>query len=800
MLPPGIGLPALAIGGIAMSEFDLNEFLRSVHSTPQKKTATFDKDAFKRALNAPLRERIPRWSAPGCSALFVYSGSLDLLRIARGIAASSTRPAQIVRLASDDLRPGDARLLLHPLLHGQVLVLVSSAPSAIPARLAEYWPQFCENPGGYTAAVTRDLVLSSHLKPDPPGAVIVLQSSHLDRPSHHLTEWPLTESEAAEFADLADQFDAPIASAGRLPSDSEPLRDNQHAYRVYRELVNTIIGAGHERAIAESILRRAIRGTRATELEPDFLYHGIERVLYDQLFDQLRLLANHCKGISGGFRESEALPDVYAAALVVCANWHATSRDRPVVYRGQRNREWPVVPSFFRSNRDGSPPDLAARERRLATFVHLMRKARPELDERQCVAVAQHVWAEANTPTWLIDVTSDPLVALYFASSRGRSGDIGVVDQIVMVDWEKYVASRPDYPGGVILCSVPGIERLRRQSGLFLNAPRADLYQRYFPNRLWFDQHDGLAFTDALAESPVTTDFLLPPERDLEKMIARLDRARIKPKPLADRPPDPTSRLTAAHLLNTVSQREGVDELDPYHRTVLDVICELYTSPEKWAAGDNTAKFSLHRLDEVILRLVQFQRSGRRCHFETALEWSKTRLTDEEFGNLLDLGHLLWMQRYRIPPPVVAEEIARLIGDIGGLAPTLGGVTVPGPNDHVDTIVRALAVDRRWRLHDLRSSSEEQAVSTLPDLVAGGAVLIAAAPDLAPGPLRSLAEALADRHSVVRQGGRPIPIKPDSIVIAIFGAGTPLHAIEAAPLLTFALNIDEFSPPRSGTW
>ena len=368
-----------------------------------------------------------------------------------------------------------------------------------------------------------------------------------------------------------------------------------------------------------------------------------------------------------------------------------------------------------------------------------------------------------------------------------------------MVDWEKYVASRPDYPGGVFLCAVPGIERLRRQSGLFLNAPRADLYQRYFPNRIWFHQRDGLAFTDALAESPVTTDFLLPPERDLEEMIARLDLTRVTPKPLAGRPPDPTSRLTAAHLLNTVSRREGVDELDPYHRTVLDVICELYTSPEKWAAGDNTAKFSLHRLDEVILRLVQFQRSGRRCHFEAALEWSKTRLTEEEFGNLLDLGRVLWMQRYRIPPPVVAGEIARFLEEIRGLAPTLGGVTVPGPNDHVDTIVRALAADRRWRFHDLRSSSEEQAVKAVPDLVAGGAALIAAAPDLAPSPLRSLAEALADGHSVVRQRGKPIPISSDAIVIAIFGAGTPFHAIEAAPLISFALNIDEFSPPRNGT-
>lgn len=120
-----------------MSNFNVNDFLRSVHRNAQKKQVRFDKDAFQKALNASLCEQVPGLSASGRSALFVYFGNLDLLRVARGIAAASTRTAQIVELASDDSPAGNNSVLARPLLHGQVLILVHFGTSAIPANLAE---------------------------------------------------------------------------------------------------------------------------------------------------------------------------------------------------------------------------------------------------------------------------------------------------------------------------------------------------------------------------------------------------------------------------------------------------------------------------------------------------------------------------------------------------------------------------------------------------------------------------------------------------------------------------------------
>ena len=782
-----------------MSDFDMKAFLRSVHRSPEKKQVGFDKEVFQKALNATLRQQMPFLSASGRSAFFVYPGNLEILKIARGMAVASARPTQIVQLASDDLLSGDAGTLLRPLLKGQLLIVVHSGTSTIAANLAEYWPQFCEEPRSYSAQVATELILNDRLKPDPAGAVIVLQTLQLDRRRNHLDQWWLRDDDASEFAALADQFGAPLIVVGRTPRAFEPLRDNQHAYRVYRKMINTIRDAGHDYLVAEGAVKNALHGMDPTELEPYFLHHKIETTIFDQLFDQLRALANYCRKLSGEFRKTcggsrEELPDVYAAALRICGYWEGSAVEYSVVFRGQRKMEWPVVPSFFRPNLDGSRPDLAAREERLTSFVHLMRTAYPQLDERQCIAAAQHVSAEAVTPTWLVDVSWDPLIALYFASSGSRSGDIGVVDQIVMSEWEKYIASDPDYSGGVVLSEVPNIERIRRQRGLFLNAPRADLYERYVPYRMWFRQHDGLVFTDALRDSPITDEWLLPREAGLDEIIASLGRPGVKSKPLARPPADPTEPLRAEHLWNTLRRREDVRGLDHYHRTVLEVICQLFVRSQEWVSDSDITKFSFHRLEEVILRLAQAQQDGARCDFESALELTKSRLSHEEFGNLLNLGHRQWMQHYRIPPAVALDEIARFLDDIGGMVPTLGGVTIPGPHDHIDAIVRACASDSRWRFHDLRSGSEQHALGILPDLVAAGAVVIAAAPDLSPRPLASLAQALADGKSEVRVAGKQFRVSPNTLIVVIFGAGIPFREVEAASKIALSCDIDEFRP------
>jgi FRG domain len=633
-----------------MSEFDLDAFLKSVHGRPRPTTVRFDKEKFSRLLKAPFTERLLGYTRPGRSVLLVYSGSLDLVRIARGIAVASTQPARVFTLTSDALRRGEAGVLLKPLTTGHTVVLVHDRPSEFSADLAQYWPGFADNPRGYVASIAGQLTLASNIALDRPGAVVVLQAAFPETALKNLDPWPLAENDAADLAALAEKYDAPIQALGRpARTDWRDVEDSQQAFRLYRALVETICKAGHTRSTAESLVDPVLRGRQPHELEADFVGNGVDVGLLDEMLDSLRALARHGGTLHGGSHENDPLPDVYAAALSMRSRAWEAAPEGSVVYRGQRNAAWDVVPSYFRPGPNGAPADVAARGRRLAAFVRVLQDAHPDLSESQCVAAAQHVSSEAGTPTWFVDVTWEPQVALFFASLGGQPGDIGVVDQIVMADWARHVAGRGDLPGGLLTIDVPTIERLRRQRGLFLNAPRADLYSRFFPNRIWFHQVEGLVFSDPTADPPFTEDWLLPAEPMLDPVVARLGRGAVLDvgeSVLAAPPADPRTPLTADTLRRALAGREDVAELDGFHRRVLDVACELYARPEEWSSDGNAMKHSLMRLDEVVLRLIGRQRTGGRCDLESAVEWSKTRLTGEEFDAMLERGRLIWRERY----------------------------------------------------------------------------------------------------------------------------------------------------------
>jgi hypothetical protein len=750
----------------------------------------FDREAFMRALNAPCIDRV-KDIARASSAVVVYQGPLPRLRIAQGIAAAHTRPAVVVDLQSDDLVPGDGGRLLRPLRHGQTLVLVSPGTSDIPMYLATYWPRFCANRTHYSAQIAAGIILDRSVSIEEPGSVIVVQSEPVDLARTEVHVCTLKDEQAKELASRAEDWKDATVSLGRPPGTRLVFRDAEQAYRGYRQLVTTIVEAGHPRDVAEHIGKRAILGTDPDGLRVDFHYRKIDLQLHEILFGQLAGLSDFCRGITGGFSDDEPLDDVYAAALVISRLWKGTSPSS-VVYRGQ-NRLWPVVPSFFRS-RGGVEPNLSERRQRLERFVALLQRAHPELSESQCIAIAQHVSGEANAPTWLIDVTWDPLIAVYFASNGGEANTLGVVDQVVLPEWEQHVASQAELPGGVTLIEVPMLQRIQRQRGAFLNAPRADLYERYSPHRLWFRQRPGLVFNDATGDAPVSDDYLLPPELWLENLITALDdqSVRIASSPLTLVPPDPRTPLTAATLLATVANRDDVAGLDPFHRFVLEVAAELFANPQHWVADGNSTKVSLYRLDEVVRRVSSVQRQGRRCYVEEALSWTRSRVTDDEFSALIGHAHEIWMARYRVAPAHVAERVDQLVEDLRALAPTILGVTISGPADHVDVVLHTLAADDRWRYYDLRTSGVKDVIAVLPELVSGGVVLIATNPALDPYALRVLSESLSDRTGSMLVGSSELRFARDAMIVFVFGAGIGFHEIPARDCIAYSNNIDEF--------
>lgn len=104
---------------------------------------------------------------------------------------------------------------------------------------------------------------------------------------------------------------------------------------------------------------------------------------------------------------------------------YAAGASDGLLWRGQSRKSWGISSSLWRSL---SPPDestMRAQEQKQLEVVRkwrLAHNALPSSSEQQVLAVLQHHGA----PTRFLDVTSDPLVALWFACDDAE-GEDGVV-------------------------------------------------------------------------------------------------------------------------------------------------------------------------------------------------------------------------------------------------------------------------------------------------------------------------------------------------------------------------------------
>lgn len=260
--------------------------------------------------------------------------------------------------------------------------------------------------------------------------------------------------------------------------------------------------------------RQFLRGfgakdSRVAELEKVLRQLGTPSV--EDMLAEARLLADEFAAAG----EMDALyEDVYHAAVMILRFPEPSYFEEPrrrAVYRGQRNENWRVFPSLYRPDAAGKWPDEAALDSRLeeiADFAAALEQRYPgRFTEIQRVAIKQHYLQG----TWLLDVTTDPFVGLFFASLGGREGDVGVMTEISLAEWQN-LSAHGRYPLGAIRTINAGdVPRIIAQKGLFLEGSHQDLMDQYVPFRSRFRQKAGLVFED---RSIGVTKHLLMPDDD----------------------------------------------------------------------------------------------------------------------------------------------------------------------------------------------------------------------------------------------------------------------------------------------
>jgi FRG domain len=191
-------------------------------------------------------------------------------------------------------------------------------------------------------------------------------------------------------------------------------------------------------------------------------------------------------------------------------------------FRGQA-RNWPLQSSFVR--RDDAGREVA--RKRLARFHNWLRRV-PQLtaiasDIDAVHAVAQHY----GIPTNLVDFTTEPSVAAFFAvhdppqsRNQGDASCIICLNTHELADvWEATRLTRPDWPEFVrVQPDIPELWRIQSQRGVFLSFPFDEGFERYIFDfdRICFPPDIG---TDEVLRLIPTEDIYPSQKSELETLL-----------------------------------------------------------------------------------------------------------------------------------------------------------------------------------------------------------------------------------------------------------------------------------------
>ena len=190
-------------------------------------------------------------------------------------------------------------------------------------------------------------------------------------------------------------------------------------------------------------------------------------------------------------------------------------------FRGQRDHRWPIIPAISRPT-DGDDLTLPtqaveSRTRRLGETLSRLGSAFPGYPAASILGIAQHYSDISGAATWMLDVSTDPFVGLFFASLGGKAGDTGVLYRFHAREMARVGLGAHSSLGRLRVATAPGVQRLAQQRGLFIEAPRLDVMNLYAPFVESFFQHEGVVFEDALRG--ITRGRLLGVQPDIVQVL-----------------------------------------------------------------------------------------------------------------------------------------------------------------------------------------------------------------------------------------------------------------------------------------
>lgn len=477
---------------------------------------------------------------------------------------------------------------------------------------------------------------------------------------------------------------------------------------------------------------------------------------------------------SHGRHPDDPCEDVYQAALTMMpfGEWTA-SPSLEKFYRGQRDARWRVVPSFFRESRDKQAATIS----RVNAIAKEIAASRPDLRLEQTLALIQHYSKELAAPTWLIDLTWDPKVALFFASDGGRTGDVGMVTMLVRREWEGFAAGGRNRLGSIRVIDVPGILRIERQRALFLDTSHPDLLDQYVAHSVWFRQVDGLTFEDLDAEWPVSRSRcypeLDPTLEEINKLVAAEDEDVLSEPALAPAS-DASEALGAADYLaiaQTWCEQENV-MLEPVYAEALQRVCLVHSRLQEHRDHLSIVLRSLHRLQEATEMVQQAQQRQQEIDLRRAMRFILQRSMTETERELIEA---LVTEAESEVPRVMTDLLTFISKVLADLPPYHAELVVIGAADASDErVARDIELfmdDQRFRVFDLRGAQDVRGIGALSVDIGDAVRLLLVDNNTATSWLDRLTRAFLDRKDrinfkeglVERPEGR-------SIVIIWYGA------------------------------